>query len=619
MIPYWKHMIAVFLLTLLFVVFNNLSLWISVDFLKELFDPVSVEQAKAINKPVDKSNKILDLSGGGSEIYLQMKNEVKSWIIKETKQETLLSVCFFIFLTFLLKNITFYGKRILLNFVGLNIIVNIRNKLHSKMMHIPLFYFDNRHSGNLTSVMFNDVNAVKQVFDTTFDKMLLAPVQIIVNIIILFLISWELSLFTLIIIPISAFVTTKIGKSMRRRSRRVYQQVANVVAIFQEAITGIRIVKAFASESFEKKKFADSNNDYFKKTFRQYKLQYLTSPINETLYVTILVFLLWYGGTMVYSGEGIGAEDFIRFLLFLFMMFQPLKDISGVNNILQNGLAAAERIFEVLDEEQEYPKKPGTVQLQEFKSQISYRDVSFNYKADDKPVLQHINFEIKKGEMVAFVGSSGAGKTTLVNLLPRFYELTGGGIYLDGNDFRDFSLHSLRKHIGVVTQDTILFNETIRANIAYSQDGVSEQEIIAAAKAANAWEFIEKMPQGLDTEIGEKGTRLSGGQKQRLSIARAILKNPQILILDEATSALDTESEQLVQEAIEKLLKNRTVLVIAHRLSTIQNADKIVVIQNGVIESIGRHSELLQKSPVYKNLHQKQLLNTEEKKTDEAT
>lgn len=612
-------MIAVFLLTLLFVVFNNLSLWISVDFLKELFDPVSVEQAKAINKPVDKSNKILDLSGGGSEIYLQMKNEVKSWIIKETKQETLLSVCFFIFLTFLLKNITFYGKRILLNFVGLNIIVNIRNKLHSKMMYIPLFYFDNRHSGNLTSVMFNDVNAVKQVFDTTFDKMLLAPVQIIVNIIILFLISWELSLFTLIIIPISAFVTTKIGKSMRRRSRRVYQQVANVVAIFQEAITGIRIVKAFASESFEKKKFADSNNDYFKKTFRQYKLQYLTSPINETLYVTILVFLLWYGGTMVYSGEGIGAEDFIRFLLFLFMMFQPLKDISGVNNILQNGLAAAERIFEVLDEEQEYPKKPGTVQLQEFKSQISYRDVSFNYKADDKPVLQHINFEIKKGEMVAFVGSSGAGKTTLVNLLPRFYELTGGGIYLDGNDFRDFSLHSLRKHIGVVTQDTILFNETIRANIAYSQDGVSEQEIIAAAKAANAWEFIEKMPQGLDTEIGEKGTRLSGGQKQRLSIARAILKNPQILILDEATSALDTESEQLVQEAIEKLLKNRTVLVIAHRLSTIQDADKIVVMQNGVIESIGRHSELLQKSPVYKNLHQKQLLNTEEKKTDEAT
>ncbi len=611
-------MTLVLLLTIIYVIFNNLSIWVSADFLKELFDPVSTEKVQPVNKEPVKNKEILSLGGGSGELYNKMKNEVKSWIIKDTQQKTLLSVCAFIFLTFLFKNITFYGKRILLNFIGLSIIVNIRNKLQKKMLYIPLSYFDNRHSGNLTSVMFNDVNAVKQVFDTTFDKMLLAPVQIAVNVLILFLISWKLTLITLIILPLSAFITMKIGQSMRRRSRRVYQQVANVVAIFQEAITGIRIVKAFANETFEKEKFEDSNNDYFKKTFRQYKLQYLTSPINETLHVTILVFLLWYGGTMVYSGAGLNAEDFIRFLLFLFMMFQPLKDLSGVNNILQSGLAAAERIFEVLDEEEEIPEPAGAAQLQKFNSQSMYKDVSFNYKNNNELVLKKITFEIKKGEMVAFVGPSGAGKTTLVNLLPRFYELSSGGIFIDDVEYRKYTLYSLRRHIGVVTQDVILFNESIRANIAYSREDAGEKEIIDAAKAANAWEFIEKMPQGLDTQIGEKGTRLSGGQKQRLSIARAILKNPPILILDEATSALDTESEQLVQEAIEKLLKNRTVLVIAHRLSTIQNADKIVVMQDGVIESIGRHSELLQKSPVYKNLHQKQLLNGGEKKTDEA-
>ena len=618
--PYWKQLVAVLILTFLYVLLNNLSLWISVDFIKELFDPMTVAKTEIVQESVTQTldAPVKAKKSGSTKIYKDIKSYVKSWLIKDTKQDTLLTVCLFIFLTFLFKNLTFYIRRLLLNFIELKIIVDIRDHLHIKLLRIPLFYFDNRHSGDLTSVVFNDVNAIKTVLQTSFGKLILSPVQIAVNIGILFMISWQLTLLMLVIVPFSAVVMTKVGQGVRRRSRRVYKQLADVVSLFQEAVTGIRIVKAFANEQSEHEKFKKSNRLFFKKMFRQLTLKFLTSPINEMLFVSILIFLLWYGGNMVYSNEGLSAEDFIRFLIFLFMMFQPLKDLSRINNVLQNGMAAAERIFEILDTNEEDYDNPDAKEMPDFAQSIVYRNVGFHYVNTDEPVLLDVNLTINKGERVAVVGPSGAGKTTLVNLLPRFYELSSGGIFIDDMEYRKYTLQSLRRRIGVVTQDTILFNDTIRANIAYSREEASEEEIIDAAKAANAWEFIEKMPRGLNTEIGEKGTRLSGGQKQRLSIARAILKNPQILILDEATSALDTESEQLVQEAIEKLLKNRTVLVIAHRLSTIQNADKIVVMQDGIIESIGRHSELLQKSPVYKNLHQKQLLNGGEKNKDEA-
>ncbi len=621
MTPYWKQLIVVFVLTLLYVLLNNLSLWISVDFIKELFDPATIAKTEMVKEGVDQTQEANSKpeKTGSTKLYKDIKSYVKSWLIKDTKQNTLLTVCLFIFLTFLFKNITFYVRRLLLNFIELKIIVDIRNRLHLKLLRIPLFYFDNRHTGDLNSVVFNDVNAIKTVLQTSFGKLILSPVQIAVNIGILFMISWKLTVIMLIIVPLSAVVMTKVGQGVRRRSRRVFKQLADVVSLFQEAVTGIRIVKAFANEESEHKKFRTSNHLFFKKMFRQLTLKFLTSPVNEMLFVSILIFLLWYGGNMVYSNEGLSAEDFIRFLIFLFMMFQPLKDLSRINNVLQNGMAAAERIFGILDTSEEVYDSPEAEEMPDFTKSIVYRNVRFHYLNEAKQVLRDVHLTINKGEKAAIVGPSGAGKTTLVNLLPRFYELSGGDIFIDDVEYRKYTLQSLRRRIGVVTQDTILFNDTVRANIAYGREDATEEEIVAAAKAANAWEFIAKMPQGLDTEIGEKGTRLSGGQKQRLSIARAILKNPQILILDEATSALDTESEQLVQEAIEKLLKNRTVLVIAHRLSTIQNADKIVVMQDGVIESIGRHSELLQKSPVYKNLHQKQLLNTGEKKVDEVS
>lgn len=615
--PYWKHMSAVLLLTLLYVLFNNLSLWISVDFVKELFDPAVVNEqvhAEQGQGEVGDSSGVgvsIPGLGEGAGAYAHIKQAIKGLIIQDSRQRTLIVVCFLIFLSFLLKNITHYGRRILLNFIELSIVVNIRNKLHQKILNLPLSYFEKRHSGDLNSVVFNDVNAINNVLTTSFGKMILSPVQIVTNIVILFLISWKLSLITFIIIPLSAFVMVKIGQSMRRRSRRVFRQIADVVSTFQEAVTGIRIVKAFASEPRELAKFKSTNRLYFKKTFRERRLRYLTSPINETMYVSILVFLLWYGGNMVYSGSELSAEDFIRFLLFLFTMFQPLKELSGINNVIQSGMAAAERIFEVLDSGEETYDFPNAQKLAGLENQIEYRQVSFRYNSDEQPVLKNINLTVQKGEMVAFVGPSGSGKTTLVNLLPRFYEVSSGGIFIDNLDVRQLTLHSLRDNISIVTQDTILFNDTIRSNIAYGVAGFDEQAIIEAARVANAWDFISEMEKGLDTHIGEKGLRLSGGQKQRISIARAILKNPPILILDEATSALDTESERLVQEAIDKLLVSRTVLVIAHRLSTIRNATKIVVLNDGRIEAIGPHDKLIKESPVYRNLYQNQLLTEE--------
>ncbi|MGD9487937.1 MAG: ABC transporter ATP-binding protein [Calditrichaceae bacterium] len=625
--PYWKHIILAVFLTLLYVGFNNLSLWISVDFMRELFSPetvVSVENVQpesadnSIIPSEQKKDKIKNMFGFSANlsIYDKMNLYIKSVIIQDDRSDTLIVVCFVIFLSFLLKNITQYGRRVLLSFIEINIVVNIRNKLHKTLLRLPLSFFEKRHSGDLTSVAFNDVNAVNTVLDKSFGNMILSPVQILANIVILFLISWKLSLITLTIIPVSAYVIVKIGQSMRRKSRRVFKQIGNVVSTFQEAVSAIRIVKAFTNEPREEKNFENANKEYFRKYFRAQKMNYATSPVNETLQVSILVFLLWYGGNLVYSNQGLSAEDFIRFLVFLFTMFQPLKELSGINNTIQTGLAAAERIFAVIDSEPEVYEKPNAIQYDEFNKNIKLENVSFKYNESGENVLKNINLTIQKGEMVAFVGHSGSGKTTLVNLLPRFYQNTDGKITLDGIDIRDMTLHSLRKKMGIVTQETILFNETVRYNIAYGLENIGEDQIIEAAKAANAWEFIVNLENGLDSHIGEKGTRLSGGQKQRLSIARALLKNPPILILDEATSALDTESERLVQEAIDRLLESRTVLVIAHRLSTITNASKIVVLNNGVIEGVGTHNELLQTNEIYRTLSKNQFIT---KTTEEET
>ncbi|WP_456439289.1 ABC transporter ATP-binding protein, partial [Caldithrix abyssi] len=502
----------------------------------------------------------------------------------------------------------------LLIFIQARVVVDIRNRLQRKFLHLPLSFFHQHHSGTLTSIVFNDVNAIQQVLNQSFGKIILSPLQIIANIIILLMISVKLSLITFIILPISFFVIYKIGQSIRRRSRRVFQQVADVVLAFQESISAINIVKIFTSEKREEERFKKTNFQYFQKLFRAERIKIATTPINEILLVLTLVTLLWIGGRMVYQNEGLQPEDFVRFLVFLFAMFKPIQEFSGINNVMQTGLAAAERVFNVLDQPEETYDAPDAIELKEFKKEIKYDHVYFKYNNEDEFELQDLHFTIKKGETVAFVGHSGAGKTTIVDLLPRFYPVSSGQITIDGIDINRIKLFSLRKLIGLVSQETVLFNDTIRGNIAYGHPDASEEAIINAAKAANAWDFIQQFELGLDTHIGERGVKLSGGQKQRLAIARAILKNPPILILDEATSALDTESERLVQEALDHLMQSRTVLVIAHRLSTIRNANKIIVMHQGKIDAIGTHAELYEKSSIYRTLYENQLLIGEIKK-----
>ncbi len=613
--PYWKPVAIGFFFTLTFVLFNSISVWVSADFVRELFisersmTPKAADMAQPPN--TEKAQTREDWVAKQIEkqrVYEKMKSSIQSILVRDNQKDTLKVVCVVIFLSFLFKNLSMYLHRVFFYYAQLKIVIKLRNELQAVMLRMPLSFFHNKHTGNLTSIVFNDVNSIQNVLDSSFVKIFLAPMQIIIYLVVLFLISWKLTLATLLILPVSGFIIIKIGQSMRRKSRRVLEQISQVVTAFQESISAIRIVKAFTAEKKEIEKFRQINSEYFKKAFRAKRLDYLTSPLNETIGVLIFSILLWYGGMMVFRGDGINAEDFMRFLIFLFMLFQPMKQLSGLNNILQSGMAAAERIFSYLDTPTEVYDKPGAKTFDSLDDRILFDSVYFSY-APDMPVLKNINLTINKGEMVAFVGHSGVGKSTLVDLIPRFYDVNSGSVSIDGVDVRDYELTSLRDKIGIVTQETILFNDTVRKNIGYGCESYTDEDVIKAAKNANAWEFIEKMDHGLDTIVGERGVTISGGQRQRISIARAILKNTPILILDEATSALDTQSEKLVQTAIDNLMQNRTVLAIAHRLSTILHADKIVVMEDGCVVDVGRHQELLERSEVYQKLYNMQFQN----------
>ncbi len=608
--PHWRLISLSILLTFFYIIFNSASLWISVDFIRELFEPQGIQiEAAAEQNPDSKAEGLKTLLEGKDSFYREINLFIKKLIVKEDKYETLKMVCLLILVTFLMKNIIAYFRRLLLNFIELKIIVDLRNALNRAFLHLPLSYYEKHDSGEATSILFNDGKAMKDMLNNSFGRMMLAPMQILTNLVILVMISWKLSLITLTVVPLIALVIVNIGKVIRRRSRRVFKQIAQVLSVFQESVNAIRIVKAFTNEEKEIDKFEKANNKFFRTNFRANRIGYLTSPLNESLVVIVLIALLWYGGGMVYEGE-LMADDFMRYLIFLVTLFQPLKDVSQMNSVIQVGMAAAERVFGALDAVPEVYEKPGAREISGFNKNIVYKDVWFRYNDDEPYALKDINLTIAKGQSVAFVGHSGAGKSTLVDMIPRFYDTTRGTVSIDGVNVQDIALKSLRNQIGIVTQESILFNDTIRANIGYDKPDATDEEIIEAAKIANAWEFIRRMDQGLDTIVGERGNKLSGGQKQRLSIARAVLKNPPILILDEATSALDTESERLVQNAITRLMQKRTVLVIAHRLSTITNVDKIVVMKQGEIVETGTHRELLEKSGIYRTLTQSQFIET---------
>jgi subfamily B ATP-binding cassette protein MsbA len=538
---------------------------------------------------------------------LTMNEKLKYWtnilILRETPAESLKVLCITLLGVFFTKNIFLYIKNILLRIVELKLVKNIRDRLYQHIQTLSLGYYNTKETGYITSIVINDVGQFQSAVGVVFQRLFVEPINILTFVTLLFIISWKLAIIAIIILPLAGIAIVTIGRSIRRKSRRTQTKIAEIMQILTETLSSIRIVKAFVNEKEEVKKFTGESQNYFNLLLQRARLDLISGPVTESFGVIIGVVLLWYGGMEVLSKEGLSAEDFIRFIVILFSILGPIKQMSNVNIKIQMGAASAERIFGLLDTPPEIVEKADAVDLGEFRKSIEFDRVHFEYNDDDERVLDEVSFTINKGEVVAMVGPSGSGKSTIADLIPRFYDVSRGTIRIDGHDIRETTLASIRGNMGIVTQEVVLFNDTIRNNIAYAQQNVSEDAIRQAADAANATVFIEDTPNGFNTLIGERGVNLSGGQKQRLAIARALLKNPPILILDEATSALDTESEKMVQRAIEVLMKDRTALVIAHRLSTVQNADKIIVLEKGKIIEVGSHTDLYNKGGLYRRLY----------------
>ena len=600
MSPFWVYIIISSVSAIIFVLLNSASIWLTAT----LINNILLDFDKIVQSQMEWS------SNDNLTLNEKLKFYTNLIILRETPAESLRVLCLTILSVFFGKNIFLYIKNYLLRIVELSLVRDIRNKLYAHIQSLSLGYFNRQKTGNITSIVINDVEHLQIALGATFQKLFVEPINVITFVSLLFIISWKLALIALIIIPLAGIAVIGIGKSIRRKSRRTQKKVADIMQILSETLSSIRIVKAFANEKNEVSKFSKESKNYFKLLLRRGRLDLLAGPITESFGVVIGVILLWYGGTEVLMQRGLNTEDFIRFILILFSILGPIKQMGNVNLRIQTGYASAERIFSLLDTSKDIIEHSNPVQLKSFKKHIEFKNLSFEYEESEGLVLSNINFKINKGEVVAIVGPSGAGKSTIADLIPRFYDPKDGEILIDQENIKKLSLASLRKNMGIVTQDVILFNDTIKNNIAYAQPKATMESIINACKAANALEFIEEIPEGFEAIIGERGVKLSGGQKQRIAIARALLKNPPILILDEATSSLDTESEKKVQTAIEALLKDRTALIIAHRLSTVQTANKIITIEKGRISEIGTHDELYSNDGLYRKLYDIQFLKT---------
>lgn len=509
---------------------------------------------------------------------------------------------------FILKGILSFGHRYLMARVSQKLILNLRNELYTRLVHFPLGFFTKRRTGDIMSRGTNDMGTLNGSIHS-----IAAAIQSCVTILIftalMFIKSWQLTLLTIAIFPPAIYVINQFGKRIKNASSHIQAKVADISSYFERTIFGIEIIKSFATEEWEKKRFTNENKERYSVAMKRARLSAYLLPLIEIISAIGMVSVFWFGFWQVITGR-LTTGWFIGFIGMVGSVYKPVKTLGSFNAAFQQALASAERIFEVIDIEPEIHDAPDAISISRIEGDVNFQDVSFSYDGRES-VLNHINFEAKAGESIALVGRSGAGKTTLVNLLTRFYDITDGEITIDGHPISKITLKSLRQQVGLVPQETVIFGGTVRENVAYGRFNATEDEVIKAAKDANAHEFIDQLPNGYDTPIGERGTRLSGGQRQRLAIARAILKDPHILILDEATSSLDTESEVLIQEALENLMKNRTTFVIAHRLSTVINADRILVLNNGEIVESGTHSQLLSKDGLYRKLCEAQFRYSE--------
>ena len=591
---YWPYLLASSISAFIYVAFNGLSVWLTAT----LFNNILTDFDELI-----KTQSLL--ASSKASLNDQLKFWTNKLILRDTAIESLRVLCYTLIASFLIKNIFLYIKNISLTYIQFNLIKKLRAQLYSHLQSLSLSFFDKRQTGELSSIVINDVSNMRVAFGTSFHKLFVEPINILVFISLLFIINLKLALLSIIIVPLTGAVVVVIGKSIRRRSRRTAEKIARIMGIMSENLNSIRIIKSFAMEAFETNRFKQEQERHYNLDLRQAKLRLISSPVTEMIGAFIAVILLWIGGHDVLVSNDMTSEDFIRFILILFSVLQPIRSLSKVGINLQNGFASADRVFNVLDTVPAIVSKPNAIKIKDVKDEIAFNNVGFNYDGTDR-ILKDISFTMKKGTVTALVGASGAGKSTIADLIPRFYDVINGKIEIDGNDIRDLDINSLRKMMGIVSQETILFNDTIGSNIKYGLQSVTDDQLQKAAKNANAYDFISEQPNGFETVIGEKGVRLSGGQRQRIAIARAILKNPSILILDEATSSLDTESEYKVQKAIDNLMADRTVLVIAHRLSTVESADKIVVMEDGEIADFGSHQDLLKKDGVYTRLYKKQ-------------
>jgi subfamily B ATP-binding cassette protein MsbA len=575
----------------MFVVFNMSTVVLIIPFINTLFDKEA---------PVMKPMPAFELGTIKEWAFTGINNLLAS----TTPTTALQYLCAMLVISFAFKNIFHYLQTWFMAPAEQGFVRDLRQKLYDHLTELSLSYFTSKKKGMLMSRVVNDVKIVNDSAIAIVNSIFRDPPQLVTYTIFLFIIDWQLTLIVFLLIPVTGLILTRIGNMVKRESHKLQESLADVTSVLDEGLTSMRIIKAFRTESKERQKFRDHNESYFRTYVSIIRRKELASPITETLTVIVVVAILWFMGDSILTGRSDMTKGvFVAYIFAMLQMMQPLKFFGQVFGVVGEGMAGAQRVFEVLDIQPEITDRPGAHPVEAFRQSIEFKDASFRYSEGDQ-VLDGVNLTIKAGQVVAIVGPSGAGKSTLIDLIPRFYEVTGGSILMDGMDLRDLTIDSLRGLMGMVTQESLLFNASIYENIAYGMPGASMEMVEQAARAANAHEFILDTPLGYETVIGDRGVKLSGGQRQRLCIARAILKNPPILILDEATSALDTESEIAVQSAIENSMRGRTSIVIAHRLSTIQRADIIYVLDSGKVVESGTHLELMERgSGVYRRLY----------------
>ena len=514
-------------------------------------------------------------------------------------------VCLLILGVLLIKNVADYLQAFLMVSIEQSVMRDLRSALYAHLQRLSLSYFHGQRAGRLISRITNDVEYLRASIAASLSNLVKDGLTLLGLLLVVFAASWRLALISMLILPPAGLLLAWIGHKMRKRSGQAQERMGELTGIVQETVTGARVVKAFGMEAAEQRRFDAMNQAYFRSFVHLRRVSAAAAPVSEYAVVLVAVIMLWLGGREIFVTHTLEAQTFVMFIVALLATISPIKTLSEVNNNVQQGVAAAGRVFEVMDHTPEIADREGARPLAPFRSAVRYEHVSFSYEPD-RPVLRDVSFEMRRGEVVALVGSSGAGKSTAMDLLARFYDPGAGRLTFDGVDLRDATVASLRAQLGIVTQETILFHDTVHNNIVYGSPRASAPEVREAARSAHALEFIERLPLGFDTVIGERGAKLTGGERQRLAIARALLRNPPILLLDEATSSLDTESERLVQDALERLMRERTVLVIAHRLSTVQHADRILVMDRGAIVATGTHAELLDRDGVYRRLHELQ-------------